>query len=45
MLSSRAATDRESTARLECGLASSAAGGPVFLASLPLETSEEAKAR
>ena len=26
-LSSRAATDRESTARLECGLASSAAGG------------------
>ena len=27
MLSSRAATDRESTARLECGLASSAAGG------------------
>jgi hypothetical protein len=27
MLSSRAATDRKSTARLECGLASSAAGG------------------
>jgi len=27
MLSSHAATDRESTARLECGLVSSAAGG------------------